>query len=180
MECDPDLISCQLDHIDASIRSVDVWATYVIPVAGIFVTLLLGVSALTATRAANRIARQNVEILRRDDRRRVGAAVRAYYETRREDIRNGTNGNMPHWTDEVEAVATEVDAPNWESLLSWLTESIDHLLNDGPREDLGINATHFYATVPVVIGRWVNDPAAFAEPVFRLWHERRKDVSAGG
>lgn len=176
MECDQTLISCQLEHMNASIRDVDVWATYVIPIAGILVALLLGVAALSASRAANRLAKQNFELLRRDDRRRVGMAVRAYYETRREDILNGTNANMPHWTDEVEAVAAEVDAPNWESLLSWLTRSIDHLLKDGPPNDLGINATHFYATVPVVIGRWVSDPDGFSEPVFRLWHERRSEL----
>ncbi|EYT59767.1 hypothetical protein [Microbacterium sp. UCD-TDU] len=150
----------------------DLWRDYLIPAAGIVATVFLGWAAVAAARAANRIAKQNTDLALRAERRRFGDAVIAYYESRHDDVRTGKNWNMPHWTESAEAIAAEVAQPNSDRLLSWVTGTIDHATNDGDPNNRDINALHIRATVPVVVARWVNNPAAFDERPFVLWEER--------
>ncbi|KKX97726.1 hypothetical protein [Microbacterium sp. Ag1] len=118
------------------------------------------------------IAELNTDLALRAERRRFGDAVIAYYESRHDDVRTGKNWNMPHWTESAEAVAAEVAQPNSDRLLSWVTGTIDHATNDGDPIHRNINALHIRATVPIVVARWVNNPAAFDERPFVLWEER--------
>lgn len=156
----------------------DVFLDYVLPILGVTATAFLGYGALRASRSANRIAAQNAELAVRAERRRYGDAVIAYYESRHDDVATGQNWNMPHWTEAAEAVATEVGQPNSDALLKWVTATIDHATASDHDEDRYLNALHIRATVPIVVAKWVNNPVTFAEPPFKLWHERAGGGSA--
>ncbi|MGO4488169.1 hypothetical protein [Microbacterium sp. 2RAF4] len=161
------------------IAKPDLWRDYLIPALGIAATGFLGWGALSAARAANRIAKQNTELALRAERRRFGDAVIAYYESRHEDIRTGRNWNQPHWTEAAEAVATEVGEVNSDRLLTWVTETIDRAASSDHPENRAINALHIKATVPVVVAKWVNNPVTFDEQPFTLWEERNVSGVAG-
>lgn len=161
---------------------MNVWTAYVIPIAAIVVTAGLGLATLRLGSVANRLAKQSAELsarqfelIERDDRQIYGNAVLAHYEGRRQDIREGKHGNMPHYTAAVLSAGELVDAPKKAELIDWLTSSIRHVIENGPEHDRQLNALWFGDRVPVVVARWVRSPATFEEPLFRLFHERMSE-----
>lgn len=151
---------------------VEVWKDYVIPIAGIVVSGGLGAAAWRVAHLANQMSKRQGDLLEQQQRQIYADAVLAHYQGRREDIWYGKNGNMPHYTAAVDAASELVDAPGKRELIDWLTTSIRHVIENGPENDRQINALWFGDTVPVVVARWVRDPAAFEEPRFVLYHER--------
>lgn len=168
---DPSSVACWLESIDSALRAGNVWIDVWLPVASVIATVLLGIAALRASSAANRLAKQNTELALRAERRRYGDAVLSYYKSREDDVRAQKNANMPHWVDAARAVGLEVGEPNSEKLLTWVLATIDHAMT-GPRHDRGLNALWITEQLPVVIAKWVNDPKDFDEPAWRLYHER--------
>lgn len=149
--------------------------------ASIVVSALLALAALWAaisannlarksvnlTKAANELANQAVELTRRAERRRFGEAVTAYYNSRREDLWSGKNFNMPHYTHEVQGVANEVQEPNAENLLDWLTTTIDTVIDPAnPNFARQTEAHRMRMTVPIEIGKWIHDPTSYTPTPF--------------
>ncbi|MFJ6680099.1 hypothetical protein ACIQLK_13375 [Microbacterium sp. NPDC091382] len=174
-------VACGLYEIADALNRADPWTTYVIPIASIVVTLLLGAATVFLGIASYKVSKQTTEmnartnaIAERAERQQYADAIIAYWESRREDIASGKNWNMPHYTDDVEAVGKRIGAPNADKLLRWLTDSIDALLNvaEEHRSDRGMNAFHFRGAVKVAAAEWVNDPKGFDQERFKLWHER--------
>lgn len=172
-------IACWLEKIYESM-GVNVWTAYVIPIAAIVVTAALGIATFMLGHAANKLAKQNTELstrqselIEREQRQVYANAVLAHYEDRRQDIREGKNGNMPHYTARVLAAGELVDAPKKRELIEWLTSSIRHVIENGPPHDRQLNSLWFGDTVPVVVARWVRSPDTFEEPLFKLYHERK-------
>ncbi|WP_193596583.1 hypothetical protein [Microbacterium sp. YJN-G] len=93
------------------------------------IALRVSWSANRLTASANALAAQAIELTRRAERRRFGEAVQGYYDSRRKDIWSGKNWNMPHYTHDVLGVANEVQEPNTDVLLKWLTDTIDRILD---------------------------------------------------
>lgn len=189
------------------------WIGWAIGVVGIALSVVLAWAAIRAANAANRLAAQGnemanaanslaedanrlaedalalshqaIDLTRRAERRRYGDAVQAYYASRREDLRTGNHWNAPHYTHAVMGVANEVQEPNSDALLVWLTETIDLVLD--PRtygtEDSDARYLEFRRqsdfvrlemTVPIEIGRWVHDPAHYVPD--RFIAEREMEV----
>lgn len=174
-------LSCWLAEIATALNQTDPWTSLVIPIASIVVTLLLGattvflgIASLRVSREATAMTQQANAIAERAERQQYADAVLAYWDSRRADINTGTNRNMPHYTDDVEAVGARIGAPNSDRLLKYVTDSIDALLNvDAAHEhDRGMNAFHFRGAVAVSAAEWVNNPSGFDKPRFQLWHER--------
>jgi hypothetical protein len=177
-------LGCWLAEIAAALNQADPWTTYVIPIASIVVTLLLGaatvflgLASLRVSREATAMTRRANAIAERAERQQYADAVLAYWESRREDIYKGTNGNMPHYVDDVKAVAARIGAVNGDKLLRYLTDSIDALINKplANEAERGMNAFHFRGAIAVTAAEWVNSPETFDKPRFQLWHERFPD-----
>ncbi|MCK6065721.1 MULTISPECIES: hypothetical protein [Microbacterium] len=147
-------------------------------IVGILVSAASAFAALWLARSANRLAKtsiavaeRDVELARRDERRRYGEAVIAYYKRREEDLWSGKNWNSPHYTHAVDGVARELNEPNAQTLLEWLTGTIDCILDaDTYGAGLEVEELRFLRhgdaialefTLPIEVGRWVHDPEGY-------------------
>lgn len=169
MSCDPLATACQLQRLNDTLAQVN-WASEIaVPLLSIAASVFLGVAALRSSRVANRLAEEAREFARRDERRRYGVALQAYFDSRQEDVRTGRNFNQPHYTHAVEAIAQEINEPNSSELLNWLTDAIDRALASDA--DRGVHHYWLSTSVPQTIAAWVHSPETFSPARFQLYGE---------
>lgn len=161
------------------IQAVAAIVAVVVGFLGVVASTVVAIAAVMASRAANRATVQSaaasaqaVAIAKRAERAQYGAAVQAYFDSRKSDLFAGKNWNMPHYAEGVRGMARQLDDPNAGALFAWLTKAMDHINRDQKvDEDQGINAHFLRMQLPGVVGDWVRDPAGFAPEPFRLNEE---------
>lgn len=126
--------------------------------------------------SANELAAQAIELNRRAERRRYGEAVLGYFNERWDDLMRGENYGARHDIHSVLGVASEVNEPNSDVLITWLTDTIDVVLDPATYPVNGderkwhflrmADAHRLKKTVPIEVGRWVHDPEGFVPDRF--------------
>ena len=127
-----DPVSCRLDVVVTLLeRQGQVGLTaLVVALISAAVATVLAVAALRASSAANRLATQNVDLIRRSERRRLVDALEAYRASRAKDMGLGQRSGIRHYLPLARGIIAEIDEPNAEVLTDWLTTAIDTIIDD--------------------------------------------------
>ena len=165
-----DPVSCRLDELINLLERQGQLAMIglVIAILSVVVATVLAVAALRASSAANRLATQNVDLIRRSERRRLVDALEAYRASRAKDMGLGRNGNIRHYLPLARGIISEINEPNAQELADWLTSAIDLIITDPDAAERQTDRHRLRMEFPPVAASWLSNPDAFhAEPFLR-------------
>ena len=132
-----------------------------VAILSVVVATVLAVAALRASSAANRLAEQNVDLIRRAERRRLVDALEAYRASRAKDMGLGRNGSIRHYLPVVRGIIAEIDEPNAQELADWLTHAIDLIIANPDETERRTDRHRLRMQFPPVAASWLSKPEAF-------------------
>lgn len=178
-----DPVSCRLDVVVTLLeRQGQVGLTaLVVALISAAVATVLAVAALRASSAANRLARQNVELIRRSERRRLVDALEAYRASRAKDMGLGQRSSIRHYLPLARGIIAEIDEPNAEALTDWLTRAIDTIIDEPDEVQRRMDRHRLRMEFPPVAASWLSHPEKFrAQPFLRGPEHQARIREAGG
>lgn len=137
------------------------------------VATVLAVAALRASSAANRLATQNVDLIRRSERRRLVDALEGYRASRAKDMGLGQRSGIRHYLALARGIIAEIDEPNAEVLTNWLTTAIDTIIDDPDAAERRMDRHRLRMEFPPVAASWLSHPETFRPQPFRRRSEQQ-------
>lgn len=163
-----DPVSCRLDGVITLLeRQSQVGLTaLVVALISAAVATVLAVAALRASSAANRLAEQNVDLIRRSERRRLVDALEAYRASRAKDMGLGQRSGIRHYLPLARGIVAEINEPNAEMLTDWLTTAIDRIIDEPDDAARRTDRHRLRMEFPPVAASWLSNPEKFRPQPF--------------
>jgi hypothetical protein len=177
-----DPVSCRLDVVVTLLESQSRVGLIALVVALISaaVATVLAIAALRASSAANRLAAQNVDLIRRSERRRLVDALEGYRASRAKDMGLGQRSGIRHYLPLARGIIAEIDEPNAEVLTGWLTTAIDTIIDDPDAAERRLDRHRLRMEFPPVAASWLSHPERFRpQPFLRRSEQQARSRGAG-